>query len=439
MDEFIDTYSDDLITLIEGREALLTHPLRSEISDYVDASTCRLFLVFMIGSIEAMLESWLDRDNMKILEKYFAKDVKNGDRIHSLKQAFIDNGINVKEEVFNDYLAAKYLRNRIVHASWENQSGKPVQHEIDWIEQRGFVTDTRKLTSDHLQRFEWVNQNMMLYIAIAGMPDFSPRPDKEDVGVDPQPKRELSGIIGIKDWPAVHWNNLDRISAKIGEVITEVLCQPEYDWTKGLDMDEFNTFDPSEKKKIYYRAAQDASESGCAELEAQAGLVDDAIFNWLTYQSLYPDAKDLDLLGVSKATLTLNKLHQSGLYQKDGFFPPLSDEIPNEDARKLITALLGDTGKIEPLDIYEAHILGSRSKQYIKNICPVSLFSVQLPLIAHNRQSEIRELALQIMDIFDLGNSWYSFVERRERPQAVTEFYREMLDELLGHKGEPIH
>ena len=137
--------------------------------------------------------------------------------------------------------------------------------------------------------------------------------------------------------------------------------------------------------------------------------------------------------------MTLNKLHQSGLYQKDGFFPSLSDEIPNEDARKLITALLGDTGEIEPLDIYEAHILGSKAKQYIKNICPVSLFSVQLPLIARNRQAEVREMALQIMDIFDLGNSWYSFVERREKPQAVTEFYREMLDELVGSRVNSIH
>jgi hypothetical protein len=53
--EFIDAYSDDLIYLLEARNALLTHPLRNDyiLQPNLDASFCRLLAVFMVGSIEA--------------------------------------------------------------------------------------------------------------------------------------------------------------------------------------------------------------------------------------------------------------------------------------------------------------------------------------------------------------------------------------------------
>ncbi|XQF92287.1 hypothetical protein ACOBV9_13275 [Pseudoalteromonas espejiana] len=57
IDEFTDTYSDDLIYLKEARVALLTHPLRNENHDLCNASFCRIYSIMMIGSIEAMLET----------------------------------------------------------------------------------------------------------------------------------------------------------------------------------------------------------------------------------------------------------------------------------------------------------------------------------------------------------------------------------------------
>lgn len=69
--EFIDTYSDDIIYLLAGRSAVLTHPLRTETQELLDASTCRLLAVFMIGGIEVMLAQWRDRDHQKILDVYF--------------------------------------------------------------------------------------------------------------------------------------------------------------------------------------------------------------------------------------------------------------------------------------------------------------------------------------------------------------------------------
>ncbi len=68
LSEFIDTYSDDLISLHEGRIALLSHPLRSDdvMSDVVNASFCRMLTVIVVGNIEAMLTEWLEHDRAKM-------------------------------------------------------------------------------------------------------------------------------------------------------------------------------------------------------------------------------------------------------------------------------------------------------------------------------------------------------------------------------------
>src|SRR5262245_23890798 len=159
--EFIDTYSDDLINIHEARAAAYTHPLRGDYAFaelLLDASFCRILVVFVVGGIEAMLEAWRDRDGFDVLNKYFARNVKNGERVTSLYQAFLDAGIQVDRQIFDDYLAIKYLRNTVIHSKWK-------EHEKDWLDARGFPSDTRKLTKVHLDKIEHVNQNMMFYVA----------------------------------------------------------------------------------------------------------------------------------------------------------------------------------------------------------------------------------------------------------------------------------
>jgi hypothetical protein len=159
--EFIDSYSDDLILLREGRLALLTHPLHpNEATAYLmDASICRMLAIIVIGSIEAMLSAWVERDRVDVLQKYFAEGVRNGERIQSLYEAFHNAGIAVDRDVFDDYLAVKYIRNTIIHGKW-----KP--DEKEWVAGRGFPTDSRQLTAEHWTRIEHVNESMMLYIAL---------------------------------------------------------------------------------------------------------------------------------------------------------------------------------------------------------------------------------------------------------------------------------
>jgi len=73
IDEFIDTYSDDLIYLHEARRALCTHPLRADYAfgEYLYASFCRMLAVFVIGALEVMLETWQDRDHVLLNPEIF--------------------------------------------------------------------------------------------------------------------------------------------------------------------------------------------------------------------------------------------------------------------------------------------------------------------------------------------------------------------------------
>jgi hypothetical protein len=213
--EFIDTYSDDLIYLHEARRALLTHPLSEyyAFSDFLDASFCRVTAVFVVGAIDAMLAEWRDaqRDRAGVLDQWFEQKAKNGERVRNLYQAFTDADIPVDEEVFSDYLAIKYLRNTIVHGRWH-------EHEKEWLDQRGFPTDARRLSTEHLHKIDHVTQNMMFYIFLTGVAH--PRTPAAAIAPATKPEKLVRldetvtrraddrGILKIQDLDRIIWNNV---------------------------------------------------------------------------------------------------------------------------------------------------------------------------------------------------------------------------------------
>ncbi|TOP71096.1 hypothetical protein CGH11_16290, partial [Vibrio parahaemolyticus] len=69
--EFIDTYSDDIIYLIEARKALIKDPMVNNFEPLCTASLSRILIVFTIGTIEAALEHWNEDDQTGILANYF--------------------------------------------------------------------------------------------------------------------------------------------------------------------------------------------------------------------------------------------------------------------------------------------------------------------------------------------------------------------------------
>jgi hypothetical protein len=279
--EFIDSYSDDLISLREGSLALLTHPLHpNEATAYLmDASFCRMLAIIVIGSIEAMLSAWVERDRVDVLRKYFAEGVRNGERIQSLYEAFHNAGIAVDRDVFDDYLAVKYIRNTIIHGKW-----KP--DEKEWVAGRGFPTDSRQLIAEHWTRIEHVNESMMLYIALTSYatPDKSTKPpaiiklEKHDREQDPH-----VGVLSGRDIDKILWNNLERISAIFGTAIQDAAASAEYNLTDGRSAEQIQTLAPSDAKRRFYTAARRAGLANFETLAQHRSLVTTALDSWRDY------------------------------------------------------------------------------------------------------------------------------------------------------------
>jgi hypothetical protein len=235
MEEFIDTYSDDIIYLKEGRQALLTHPLRKEIKFLCGASYCRMLAVMMIGSIEMMFAEWSKQDKNGILQMWFEENDKNGNyisngyRVKVLYDAFKDAGINVDKDIFDDFLAIKYLRNIIIHTNW-TRSG------TNWLKKRGFPTDTRELSEKEWDRMLNVNDNMMLYISLTSIGGINKGISKLDAPIkipDIQQKVGL-GIVREGDLISIFWSNLERISDHIFKSIEKVGLDEGKDYFLGL-------------------------------------------------------------------------------------------------------------------------------------------------------------------------------------------------------------
>ena len=415
-DEFTETYSDDILYLQEGREALLTHPLRNEYSPLLNASFCRLYAIMMIGSIEGMLERWQAEDKLKILEIYFAKkstlDPKNSpsnkERIDNLRMAFVNKGINITNDVFDDYLAIKYLRNVIVHA------GLLKQNEIKWIEERNFPTDTRKLNEEHWQKIQWADQNMMLYIARTSIVQIK----QNEIPIRPLP--DTSGIIKSKDWLRLYWSNIERLSSFIGKQIKDAALIPGQHWNLGLTEKQVQEMQYEERKHRFFMTAKrnaDIFEPFKLLYEHAENLV----FCWNEYTRLIPEFNELSPEVVQNVIEIFRIIHDKKIFPKNGMPPELKDNTP-EDIRHLFE-------NIEPLSIHQielAYQIGKKAYGIIPNVTPLCVFSIQLPIISPNRVQEWMGTASYIADIFEIGRSWYSFVENKSFSLDTISYYRDI-------------
>jgi hypothetical protein len=407
INEFIDTYSDDLINLHEARSARITHPLRGDyaISVYLDASFCRILAVFVIGGIEAMLESWRDRDRVNVLEKYFAQNVKNGERVTSLYQAFSDAGIRVDRQVFDDYLAIKYLRNTIIHGRWK-------EHEKEWLAARGFPTDTRQLTKEHLDRIEHVNQNMMLYIALTSVADpNAPKPEKL-VKLDETITRRAddTGILRVRDIERILWNNLERIDGHIYVDIEKAAITEQYDWTGGRSQAELDALGHEERKRLFYLAARRAGEENHESLARHRALAKEALEFWREYWQRAAAASSLNEACIGQA-LELLESPDFARAANGAPWPSLLHNLPDEAARLVVDSAPEKSAKFTSEQIVNAFRTGRRTYDLIPNIMPVTLFTVRLPIVdPGNTPAYLRE-AGRALSAFKLNRAWYSWVE----------------------------
>ena len=421
--EFVDTYSDDIIYLQEARRVLLTHPLRREIKDLCDTSFCRMFAVIMIGSIEHMLEEWRKRDKLGILEQYFAERANNSERVQSLYEAFKKAGVNVDWEVFADYLAIKCLRNVIVHARWKT-------YEKEWLEQRGFPTDTRKLTEDHWRKMQWVNQNMMLYIALTAFISPSRKPSDKLIKLQEIAKEtDDLGLVRKEHIPKMFWYNLEKISAYLYRAIEQTVLTEEYNWAKGRSNNEIEAMSHEDRKRLFYLAARRAGEDGFHLLVKYRGLAKEALDSWREYWRLTFEQAKVSVSKIESATKTLLDLHERGIYPEGCFI--WTKDIPHDARVELIKLTLKNYSPLTEEQIVEALCVGAIVYEFIPNITATYLLTIRLPIVdPENTQIYLQEgeKAFQAMQ---LRHYWYTYVEYRSKKDFETlAFYRKMLNEF---------
>jgi hypothetical protein len=434
INEFIDTYSDDLINLHEARTARITHPLRGDyaFSAYLDASFCRILAVFVIGGIEAMLESWRDRDRVNVLEKYFAQNVTNGERVTSLYQAFSGAGIRVDRDVFDDYLAIKYLRNTIIHGRWK-------EHEKEWLAARGFPTDTRQLTKEHLDKIEHVNQNMMLYIALTSVADpAAPKPEKlVKLDVTITRRTDDTGILRVRDIERIIWNNLERIDAHIYADIEKTAITEQYDWTGGRSQAELDGLGHEARKRFFYLAARRAGEENHEPLAQHRALATEALEFWREYWQRAAAASSLDEACIGQA-LELLESPEFARAAGGASWCSLLHDVPHETARLVVDSALERGATFTSEQVVNAFRAGHRTYDFIPNIMPVTLFTVRLPIVdPANTPAYLRE-AGRALRAFRLNRAWYSWAENRCPPaEDGLEFYERMSQEFASRSSAP--
>jgi hypothetical protein len=419
--EFIEAYENDLIYILRSRHAILTHPLMSSNKELVDTSATRLFIVTAVNSIEITLQEWQKQDRSGVLGKYFSEHTTNGKRVQSLCSAFKRAGYDVDQEIFDDYLAIKYLRNIIVHGRWKD-------YELAWIEKRGFPTKIQDFTNEHLNRIYKVIQIMMEYVLSAVFGLKSGRFTEVISEI-----QESHGILKISDLNKIIWFNLERIDDYIYQDIIKVVTSEEYNWAKNLSETQLKEMDRDEAIRLLYLSAWRAGRDNHPLLSRHRSLASEALSFWHRYwewavlpQGLNEDRINnaLQILADPNFPIELEVWSAAGFLEKEKF-----DELLNNTWKDMEKKVLWDKQKIS-----DAFFIGKLAYELFPNITPLILFTMRLPIVDPDNINTYWREANQAYKAVRLGLAWYECVELKSRyTPNRQDFCLKILEELKSN------
>ncbi|MGV3003419.1 hypothetical protein [Vibrio sp. E150_018] len=385
--EFIDTYSDDIIYLIEARKALIKDPMVNNLEPLCTASLSRILIVFTIGTIEASLEHWNEDDQTGILGNYFQSNCSNKQRIESLENAFTEKGIIVDSEIFKDFLAIKYLRNTIVHASW-NDRGK------EYLIERDFPTDTRQLNEKHWKRIVTIHNNMLMYLGMTKVSSLTGLSGK--IETQEYQENELRKIFKRKDIALIYWSNMERINWIIKDYIQSFVQRN-------------GAVDKEEIYKIFVEHSDYTLDFDCV----------DAIQAWDEYKRL-----TFDLARITKEKLVICKkilwsLHENNNYPMiQSFITP--QNVPRESLEKYesdyLAHIFQGEKEFSTSEIHETLSMGENVYWMSKNDTAINMLVNVLPVAFSNQVEDLSERVEFALLAFQVRELWYWFVERKENP-----------------------
>ena len=422
---FIDVFSDDLITIREARQAYLTHPLISTIPSICEASFCRIFIVWSVTSIEYLLREWREKDHLKILEAWFAADDSNGHRIQALFEAFKEKGFNCNVGVFEDYLAIKYLRNVIAHQ--EMREG-----ERYWIEKRGFPTDLAKLSTDHWERLQWIEQNMTTYLAFPTILKHPPNPETAPKSFEPyaQNSSDLPGaILSPIQFRGIALKNLERVHEAIGKMLVKVMNEENAkDDATTLGTEKNDDSELNRMRQRWIKAAT-AGERGDDRLALAADFNEIALYSWKLYAEDEFARFSLSDCMEARATLVTLLSKSSG----DAVcFPATLLKESDDTILPLVSAIFEEESPQIAKTILKALRVGGWAYETIPAIWLPYLFCLYFPAVSPRRRREFLEIGRPLRFSFEVGRLWYALLEGGYSRNDPLKIKLDLLDEALS-------
>lgn len=422
---FIDVFSDDLITIREARQAYLTHPLIPTIPSICEASFCRIFIVWSVTSIEYLLRKWREKDHLKILEAWFAADDSNGHRIEALFKAFKNKGFNCNVDVFKDYLAIKYLRNVIAHQ--ELREG-----ERYWIEQREFPTDLAKLSTDHWERLQWIEQNMTTYLAFPTILKLAPNPATAPKSFEPylQKASDLPGaILTPVQLRSIALKNLERVHEAIGKMLVKVMNEENAkDDATTLGTEKNDDSELNRLRQRWIKAAT-AGRIGDDRLALAADFNDIALYSWKLYAE--DEFARFSLSDCMEARATLVNLLSKSSGAAVGFPANLLKEA-DDRILPLVSAIFEVESPQIAKAILKALRVGAWAYETIPGIWLPNLFCLYFPAVSPGRRREFLEIGRPVRYSFEAGRLWYALLERGDSSNDLLKIKMDLLDEALS-------
>jgi hypothetical protein len=333
----------------------------------------------MVASIEHILKTWKDSDQRGVLTVYFADGVSNGERVANLFAAFERAGIVVERDVFDDYLAIKYLRNVIVHAD------EFKDYQKEWLKQRGFPVDPRRLGSDHWRRMRWVNENMMWYLFQIFLPGSDKKVEPLPAGHSPE---DFPPVLSKHDIARVFWRNLEWISERLSrafEAATASGAVPA-SWTK---------------KEEWWAALWRQSRANPVLFGKEREHADVALFSWSEYFRL--TFEGMTISGLDRSIRVLRQLHERRTGEGPLLLPP---NLPADAEYGLLRAQVPNLERLDRQELLEALKLGEELHEGLRNITPCYLFAVQLPIVEPGRWAAFATPAGDAIRAMEAGQLW---------------------------------
>lgn len=388
--EWMDAYERDISVLISARQALLSHPLRRTTPEQCNTSLCRFLAVTMIGAIEHLLESWKESDRRGILQRYFDSGASNGEKVKNLFEAFRAASIDLDRDVFDDYLAIKYLRNAIVHARWKD-------YEKDWVRQRGFPLDVQELTKAHWEQMLRVNDNITWYLRavfMRGAEKLAKTLPSEQLPDEPP-------VLSSDDIARVLWNNLEAVNWRLLQAFENATTSERLggSWTN---------------KEEWWTTCWEEGRKNPDLFAAQRQLVEPALFSWDEYYRLNFERANLTVSDVERARATLLELHPALDPRFGHLFWPGKASLAKAslaDRRELLRAQLRSDAQIDLDRAISALDIGSEVYGKMVNSTPCQLFAVRLPIVEPQKLADFLPRAKYSILAMEVSTLWHGLLE----------------------------